>query len=150
MNTMTIGRLAKESGIGIETIRYYERLGVLKPVARKESGYRLFDGDSLKVLNFLKQAQSLGFSLAEIKSLLKLKADKKSRCHEVKVKAELHLKEVDEKIERLTRIKTVLTGLVKQCQDKHTDDGCPILECLNSEGGRSALEENFGNKQARK
>lgn len=129
-NSMSIGILSKETGIGIETIRYYERLSLLKPIGRKTSGYRIFNDDSLKTLRFLKHAQELGFSLSEIKELLKLKADKKSNCRSVQAKAEKHLKDVEEKIERLGRIKFVLSDLVKQCREKRTDEQCPILECF--------------------
>ena len=127
---MSIGTLSNQSGVGIETIRYYEKIGLLKPVGRKVSGYRIFNTDSLKTLRFLRHAQELGFSLAEIKDLLKLKADKPSRCIEVKAKAEKHLKSVEEKLERLSQIKFVLTGLIGQCRQKKTEDHCPILECF--------------------
>ncbi len=128
---ISIGVLSKRSEIGIETIRYYERLGVLAPVFRKESGYRIFDGDSVRTLHFVKHAQELGFSLSEIKDLLQLKADKRPRCQEVQRKAEVHLKDVEEKINRLMSIRSVLSELVGQCRDRKTDDRCPILECFD-------------------
>ena len=129
-NTMSIGVLSKQSGIGIETIRYYEKIGILKPVSRKVSGYRIFNSDSLKTLLFLRHAQELGFSLTEIGSLLKLKADKVSRCSEVQMKAEKHLKNVEEKIEHLSRIRFILANLIKQCGERKVENSCPILECF--------------------
>ncbi len=127
---MTIGALAKETGIGIETIRYYERIGIMIPLARKSSGYRVFNNESFKTLRFLKHAQELGFSLAEIKDLLKLRADKESRCEDVQVRASKHLEDVEEKIKKLESIQTVLSKLVRQCRSKKTTDRCPILDCF--------------------
>ncbi|MDZ4660130.1 MAG: heavy metal-responsive transcriptional regulator [Pseudomonadota bacterium] len=129
-NTMSIGVLSRQSGIGIETIRYYERLGLLTPVGRKTSGYRVFNNDSFKTLRFLKHAQELGFSLAEIKDLLKLRANKESRCEDVRVKASKHLQGVESKIEKLESIRTVLSKLIRQCRSKKTSDSCPILDCF--------------------
>lgn len=127
---MSIGELSKMTGVGIETIRYYERLGLLKPVARKTSGYRVFNRDSYRTLRFLKHAQELGFALSEIKDLLRLRADKESRCNDVKARAEKHLKEVKEKIERLNSIQDVLSKLIDQCHHRKTNDSCPILNCF--------------------
>lgn len=133
---MSIGELSKISSVGIETIRYYERMGLLKPVSRKTSGYRVFNRDSYRTLRFLKHAQELGFTLSEIKDLLRLRADKRSRCNDVKARAEKHLNDVEEKIEKLSRIRAVLSDLVDQCRSKKTNEGCPILNCFDerSEG----------------
>ena len=127
---MSIGELSKMTGVGIETIRYYERLGLLKPIARKNSGYRVFNRDSYRTLRFLKHAQELGFALSEIKDLLRLRADKESRCNDVKARAEKHLKEVKEKIEKLNSIQDVLSKLIDQCHHRKTNDSCPILNCF--------------------
>jgi DNA-binding transcriptional MerR regulator len=129
--TMSIGTLAKQTDLGVETIRYYERIGLLTPVGRKDSGYRIFNVDSLKTLLFLRKAQELGFTLSEIKNLLKLKADKQPRCQDVQTKAQKHLENVNDKIESLSKIKDVLSGLIQQCRQRKTDDCCPILECFN-------------------
>src|SRR5690606_5666676 len=111
---MSIGELSKQAGVGIETIRYYERLNLLRPVARKDSGYRVFNRDSYKTLRFLKHAQELGFSLAEIRELLKLRADKESRCKDVQERAGRHLKDVEKKIAKLESIRAVLSKLIRQ------------------------------------
>lgn len=132
-NRKSIGTLSKESGIAIETIRYYERIGVLAPVARKTSGYRVYDNESYKVLRFLKHAQELGFSLAEIKDLLRLRANKQSRCEDVQGKAEKHLRDVEDKIKKLQSIQAVLSKLIRQCRSKKTSESCPILECFEEE-----------------
>lgn len=128
--TTSIGALSKRSGIGIETIRYYERVGLLIPVGRKTSGYRIFNNDSLKTLRFLKHAQALGFSLSEIKALLKLRANRESRCEDVRNRAAKHLKDVEAKIQSLESIRSVLSKLVRQCQSRKTSDSCPILDCF--------------------
>ncbi|MGE4234688.1 MAG: heavy metal-responsive transcriptional regulator [Bacteriovoracia bacterium] len=133
-NTMSIGALSKESGVGIETIRYYERIGLLTPLERKASGYRVFNSDSFKTLRFLKHAQELGFSLAEIKDLLRLRANKGSRCEDVQARASKHLQDVEEKIKKLESIQTVLSKLIRQCRSKKTSDSCPILDCFEEKG----------------
>ncbi len=128
--TMTIGALSKESGVGIETIRYYERFGLITPVGRKLSGYRVFDVDSFRTLRFLKHAQELGFSLAEIKDLLKLRANKGARCEDVQRRASRHLQDVEAKIKKLEGIQTALSKLIRQCRSKKLNDTCPILDCF--------------------
>lgn len=130
--TMSIGSLSKETGIGIETIRFYERVGLLLPVGRKLSGYRIFNENSLKALSFIKHAKELGFSLNEIQELLNLRADKKSKCQNVQVKAETQLKAVKEKIKSLERIKATLSELIQQCKKRKTDSECPLLDCLDN------------------
>ena len=132
-NTMSIGALSKKSGIGIETIRYYERIGVLAPVGRKTSGYRVYDNDSSRTLRFLKNAQGLGFSLAEIKDLLKLRVNKASRCEDVQIRAAKHLQDVEDKIKKLESIQVILSKLIRQCQTRKTSNSCPILECFEDE-----------------
>lgn len=129
--TMSIGTLSKETGIGIETIRFYERLGLIVPVGRKSSGYRIFDDSSLKALGFIKHAKELGFSLSEIQELLDLKADKKSKCQSVQLKAKAQLQAVEEKINHLERIKNVLSKLIEQCRQRKIDSECPLLDCLD-------------------
>jgi len=127
---LSIGELSKRSDVGIETIRYYEKLGVLSPIGRKASGYRIYNLDSVRALRFVKQAQELGFTLQDIKGFFHLKADKKPRCEDVQVRAEKHLKNIEEKIGHLAKIRSVLTNLIHQCQKRKTDDRCPILDCF--------------------
>lgn len=130
--TMTIGTLSKRTGIGIETIRFYERLGLLMPIARKISGYRIFDETSFKTVAFIKHAKELGFTLSEVQELLSLKADKQSKCQSVQKKAEAQLQSVEEKINHLERIKNVLSDLIQQCQQRKVDSECPLLDCLDN------------------
>jgi len=131
MDKMSIGALSKQTGIGIETIRFYERLGLLKPIGRKSSGYRIFDASSLKAIVFIKHAKELGFTLSEIRELLNLKADKKSKCQSVQIKAEGQLKSVEEKIHHLKQIRSVLSELIQRCRRRKVDSECPLLDCLD-------------------
>jgi len=126
----TIGQVAKRSGIRIETIRYYEKEGLLSQPKRSANGYRLYTGESVKRLIFIRTAKELGFSLKDIKQLLSLRADPKSRCKDVKRKAEEKIGEVDEKIKTLREMKTALNKLVKECSGKGPASECPILEAI--------------------
>lgn len=141
-NNISIGVLSKQAGIGIETIRYYERLGILTPVTRKASGYRVYNLDSFKTLRFLKHAQELGFSLSEIKDLLKLRVKKESQCKSVQEKAAIHLDDVKNKIEKLENIRKVLSKLVRQCRSKKTSDFCPILDSFEEEDAKAWKQIN--------
>jgi len=130
MDAMTIGALAKQTGIGIETIRYYERRKLMEPVKRRKSGYRVYDENSAKKLLFIKNAQQLGFTLEEIGELLKLKIGKTGRCGSVKEKAEIKIGEIEEKISVLKSMKKALTILVSHCRSELPTDDCPILASL--------------------
>lgn len=129
--TFTIGRVAKGAAVNIQTVRYYERIGILKPVARLDSGYRLYNDSAIRTLKFIKHAQELGFSLEEIQELLNLKAEKKSKCKEVQGKAEAQIEAVEEKIRNLERIRNALSELVQKCRERKTGAECPILDCLD-------------------
>src|SRR2546421_1088882 len=101
MERLTISKVAKEAGVNLETIRYYENEGVLPKPPRTHSGYRIFSLDAVKQLRFIKHAQELGFSLKEIKELLTLQVRPGSCCADVRQKAEAKILDVDEKIQRL-------------------------------------------------
>lgn len=129
-----IGSLANKASVNIQTIRYYERIKLLTPKIRKDAKrVRYYNDESLKILNFIKHAQELGFSLAEIKDLLELRTNKESRCDGVQVRAIKHLEDVEEKIKKLERIQFVLSKLIRQCRSKKTNDSCPILNCFEKE-----------------
>ncbi len=127
---MTIGQVAKAVGIGIETIRFYEREGIIAKPARRESGYRAFSPDVVTQLHFLKRAQELGFSLKEISQLLAIRVDPKQNCSVVKKKAEAKIVEIKQKIRDLKRIEKVLERVTEACQAQRPISECPILECL--------------------
>jgi Zn(II)-responsive transcriptional regulator len=126
--TFGIGELAKRAGVNIQTVRFYEREGVLKALGRKESGYRLYNEESLKKLRFIRHAKELGFSLKEINELLDLKLKTVPRCDKVRGKAENKLSEIHTKIAHLKQLQKTLKSLVSDCTKRVLSDCCPILE----------------------
>jgi len=129
--TMTIGKVSKHSGIGIETIRYYEREGLIEPPKRRESsGYREYNPSVVIRLSFIRRAKDLGFSLQDIRELLSLSVETKSKCASVKKKALGKLKEINERMEQLQKIRGALSQLISQCDQKRPTSDCPILDAL--------------------
>jgi MerR family mercuric resistance operon transcriptional regulator len=130
-----IGILSKRSGVNIESIRYYERVDLLRKPARSTGGYRLYRSGDIDRLCFIRRARDLGFSLDEIRRLLDL-ADQKSRsCRRVHDIAAEHLAEVRMKIEHLQRMERVLADMVKTCA-QGTMPICPLLETLTQAANR--------------
>ncbi|MBI2602827.1 MAG: MerR family transcriptional regulator [Deltaproteobacteria bacterium] len=132
MQGVTIGVLAKKLGIGVETIRFYEREGLIKqPKVFKNAGYRRYEPELVQRLYFIRKAKGLGFSLKEIRELLDLRALKKEKCGSVKTKAEQKLSEVNDKIRDLIAVKEALAKLIATCHLEATTSECPILDALN-------------------
>ncbi|MBD2772098.1 heavy metal-responsive transcriptional regulator [Iningainema tapete] len=126
-----IGSVAKESGVPIKTIRYYEELGLLKASGRTEGGFRLFNSDVLTRLNFIKRAQSLGLSLSEIKEFLDVHDEGDLPCEHVKVKLQDKLTIIDEQIKQLLILKLELEGLLSGWEtipENSESTICPIIE----------------------
>lgn len=130
MEVLTIGKLAKAAGVNLETVRFYERQGLLPKPARTSVGYRAFTPDMVRRIRFIKRAQILGFTLAEIKDLLTLSSTTRSSCGTVREKAEAKLKDIDERITSLQAMHQALTRLSKSCSGKGPISKCPILESL--------------------
>jgi MerR family copper efflux transcriptional regulator len=130
MPTLRIGELAKAADVGVETVRFYERKGLLEVPQRKASGYRQYDEETVQVLQFIRRAKELGFTLKEIKSLLELRSDVSSPRAEVKQQAEKKVGEIDVKIAQLQRMRNGLMSLVGQCHGDGSIVGCPILDAL--------------------
>ncbi len=130
MENLTIGQLAKKADVNIETVRYYERRGLMPEPPRKESGYRQYSDEMVRRIRFIKHAKELGFSLNEINELLTLKLDARTSCSEVKKKAETKIADIDGKIKTLQRMKKALVKLTKACGGKGPAKECPILEAL--------------------
>ncbi len=127
---MTIGKLARKSGLTPRAIRYYEQLGLVQPPLRTVSNYRLFDSDSVERLHFISKCRSLGFSIAEITDLLSVMDDDAAHpCAPVKVLAERHLNLVDTKLMKLMEIRVTLGKCLSRCSGGHVPD-CPVLEFL--------------------
>ncbi|PNH89748.1 Cu(I)-responsive transcriptional regulator [Vibrio diazotrophicus] len=126
-NFMTIGDAAKSSGLTAKMIRHYEQLGLLKNSPRSESGYRLYNSEQINQLCFIRQARNLGFSLADIQSLLELWQNSERESRAVKELAEQHLNEITTKIEELQHMKNILKALSDSCRG----DGSPHCNILN-------------------
>lgn len=133
MSTLTIGQVAKEAGVGVETLRYYEREGLVKEPPRRASGYRQYSEDVVKRIHFIKRAQELGFSLKEIAELLALRVDPQTPSIEVKRRAEAKLVDIERKVEELLRMKRALQQITQLCTGQGPISECPILDVL--EGG---------------
>lgn len=133
METLKTGELAKRAGVNIETIRFYERKGLLPVPPRRESGYREYPSENVRLLRFIKRAQELGFSLAEIKELLALRVQKGTTCAEVREQAEHKLEDVRQKIADLKAIERALGKLTASCTGRGPLTQCPILENLDGE-----------------
>ncbi len=130
MSGMTIGKIAAEADVAIDTVRYYERAGLLPEPPRRQSGYREYPADTVKRLRFIRRAKALGFSLPEIGELLDLSSSS-TDVRKVKNAAQAKLKLLDEKIAELTRVRDGLQKLVKHCPGHGKADNCPILNALN-------------------
>ncbi|MBW1980535.1 MAG: Zn(2+)-responsive transcriptional regulator [Deltaproteobacteria bacterium] len=132
MKQFTIGQLARKAKVNIQTIRYYERRGLMPEPVRRESGYRQYSQKDLERLNFIRHAKELGFSLKEISELFSLRMDPRSTCADVKKRTQAKIVEVETKIRALQEIKRALTQLANQCWGSGPTSECPILEALNS------------------
>ena len=130
MPSYTIGQLARLSGAGVETIRYYERAGLIAEPPRRPSGYRQYPQDSLGRLRFIRHAKDLGFSLKDIKELLELRVAPGTTCADIRERAEEKISEVRAKRETLRRIERALTKLTAACRGRGPTSDCPILDAL--------------------
>lgn len=127
---LTIGRLARKVGLGPETLRYYERLGLLRPSRRTRSNYRVYGSDAERRLRFIRRAQALGFSLDDIRELLSLYERRGATAAEVRRLTDARTREVEAKIRDLERIRTGLAELSAACSGRGPATGCPILAAL--------------------
>jgi MerR family mercuric resistance operon transcriptional regulator len=130
MSALTIGDVAKQAGVRTETLRYYEREGLLASPPRSVSNYRLYPQETVRRVQFIKRAQELGFSLKEVKELLSLRADPTAPCADVRSRALTKISAIDEKIRTLQAMKHALTQLVEVCPGQGATTDCPILESL--------------------
>ena len=128
MNPMKIGEVASQSDVGVETIRYYEREGLLAEPKRKPSGYRQYDESVVARLRFIRRTKELGFTLAEIKEFLGLWFDANTRCEHVRHRAGLKISDIEEKIRTLQKMKRSLKKIISECAGKDSVDDCPLLE----------------------
>ncbi len=131
MRPFTIGRLARHAHVNIETIRYYERRGLIPDPPRADNGHRQYGPPDLVRLRFIKRAQALGFTLAEIAELLSLRVTPESSCRQVKHRVETKIAAIEKKISDLKEMRTILARLAQQCTDRGPAGQCPILDELD-------------------
>ena len=138
MNTLTIGKLASAADVGVDTVRFYERAGLLKKPARSASGYRLYDATDAVRLRFIRRSKALGFSLDEIVELLKLN-DGGGRRSAVRALARRRLTEIEQELVELGRMRDTLRRLVHKCHGDGSLEGCPIIETVVSDTAASPI-----------
>jgi len=127
MKTMKIGEIARRSGIGIETIRYYEREGLLQKPDRRPSGYRQYDESVFQRLDYIRCAKDLGFTLAEIRELLELSFADEICCDSIRQHAQLKLADIESRIRILETMKKSLQRIFKQCSSQGHSENCPLV-----------------------
>lgn len=133
MNGFSIGELARQANVHVETLRYYERRGLIPRPQRTVSNYRVYSSEDLRRVKFIKQAQGLGFSLNEIKKLLALRATPRARCADVRRYATKKIEDIDARIHSLARMRKTLEKLLDECSGNRPVTRCPILESPGSE-----------------
>ncbi|MEP7186749.1 MAG: heavy metal-responsive transcriptional regulator [Rhodanobacter sp.] len=132
-SSMTIGAVAKRVGVAIDTIRYYEREGLLPEPERRASGYRNYGEEAVSQLRFIRRAKGLGFTLEEIRELLALSVDRQRGVKAVKRRAEDRLAALDLRILELQRVRDGLAQLVESCPGHGAPEHCPILRALTED-----------------
>ena len=131
MTDLTIGRAARRAGVGVETVRFYERRGLIaQPPKPATSGFRTYSDETVARIRFIRQAQELGFSLREIDELLGLRADPAADAVDVRNRAAAKLAQVEEKIHQLERIRGALEALIAACPGQGELGHCSIMEAL--------------------
>jgi MerR family mercuric resistance operon transcriptional regulator len=130
MDSLTIGQLAQRAGVGVETVRFYEREGLIKEPPRRPSGYRDYPPEAVARIVFIRRAKKLGFTLKEINELLELRVRPRRNCAQVMRSADAKIADIDGKIIALRRIRRALRELTKACESRTPTKECPILASL--------------------
>lgn len=139
---MTIGELAEASDVGVETVRFYERKKLIAQPKRPLSGYRRYDDDVARRIRFIRRAQELGFTLAEIRQLLELRLDPRRNCADVKGEALIKIREVDEKLAALRTMRKALVEITEACSGEGPTSACPILDAIEASASRRKRDGN--------
>lgn len=132
---MTIGQLGKATGTAVETVRYYEKIGLLPEVARTSSNYRSYGSEDVDRLTFIRRARDLGFSIEQVRALLSLADDRERECSDVDRLAKTHLAEVERKIADLSALRAELSATIERCRNG-TIAQCQILKALAARNDR--------------
>ncbi|HSR52232.1 MAG TPA: MerR family DNA-binding protein [Acidobacteriota bacterium] len=135
---LTIGKLAQTAEVGRETVRFYERVGLIDDPPRTQAGYRIYPTGAVARLRFIKRAKELGFSLEEIRSLLTLRVSPATNCDDVQRLGQERIKDIEGRIRDLARMKTALAKLLESCSQREPTEECPLLEALASEENHEA------------
>lgn len=141
---MTIGEVARRAGVKVETVRYYERQGLVPAPGRSAAGYRQYAADTVRRIRFIRRAKALGFTLAEIRELLALRTAPGVSCAEVRVQAEAKIAEIDARLRALQQMRSALARLARECGDGRSTSACPILEALESDGSDDEPDSGAG------
>lgn len=132
MQSLTIGRLAAATGVNLETVRYYERIGLMPPPARAASGHRIYEQSHVRRLAFIRRARELGFGIEQIRTLLAIAEPNRSSCAEVRELAQTHLDEVRAKLADLAKLERILAATVSRCSGDPAPTCCPVLDLLTA------------------
>ena len=127
---LTVGKFARAAGVGVETVRYYERRGLLDQPVKRGTGYRVYPESALLRIRFIRRAQELGFTLNEIRDLISLERDAVQNCSAVRDRASLKLAAIEKKISDLTRMKDALARLHDACPGDQPIRNCELMSCL--------------------
>lgn len=139
---LTIGKLADRTGISADTIRYYEKMGLIKAASRSEAGYRIYGEEAERILQFIRGAKTLNFTLEEIRQLFALYQSDKATCAEVLQHAIVKIAEAEKKICELKQVKKALIVITKECSgDDTTSAECQILDYIARGGGKACCEK---------
>jgi len=131
MGGLTIGKVARETGVGIETLRFYERKGLIAEPLRRASGYRDYPPDVVERVRFIKRAKELGFSLREVAEMLSLRVEAGRTCADVLARTNAKIAEIKHKRRELERMQSALEQLASHCSGKGPTGECPILDALD-------------------
>lgn len=137
---LTIGQVAKQAGVSHDTIRLYERYGLIEEPARAANGYRQYPIETVDKLRFIKRAKAMGFTLKEIQELLSIHHASKQSCSEVRRKAQQKLAQVAEKIKEFKKLEKSLKTLVNDCETHQLDELCPIFISLKQKGSNNGKD----------
>lgn len=142
MDGLTISKVASKAGVGVETVRFYHRKGLIKQPSKPAlGGFRVYPLETVNRIRFIRQAQELGFSLREVKDLLTLRAIPSSDCSEVRNQAQIKLDEVNRKIRQLKRMRTALDQLIAACPGKGALQACSIMEAMMGTEIQSSIKK---------
>lgn len=129
-DTLSIGKVAQAAGVGVETVRYYQRCGLIDKPPRRKSGFRQYPPDTVDRLRFIRRAKNLGFTLRQIGELLEMRVDPGATCGDVRRRAETKIADIDRRIADLRRMKSALKALAAECEGDGPLRICPIVGAL--------------------